>query len=79
MASAHSNMLLVEGIEERLAVPHFMDHYVVWGDKPEEWVVLIKAHEGVDDLLEPGNIEAASKRPGLKALGILVDADDQFA
>jgi hypothetical protein len=79
MASAHSNILLVEGIEERLVVPHFMDHYVVWGDKPEEWVVFVKPHEGVDDLLEPGNIEAESKRTGLKALGILIDADDQFA
>jgi hypothetical protein len=78
MASAHSNMLLVEGIEERLVVPHFMDHYVVWGDTPDEWVVFVKTHEGVDDLLEPGNIEAESKKPGLRALGILLDADDQF-
>ena len=79
MASANPNMLLVEGKEERLIVPHFMDRYVVWGDKPEEWLVLIKAHEGVDDLLEPGNIEAESKSRGLKALGVLIDADDQFA
>jgi hypothetical protein len=78
MASAHSNMLLVEGIEERLVVPHLMDHYVVWGDTPDEWVVFLKAHEGVDDLLEPGNIEAESKQAGLKAIGILIDADDQF-
>ena len=79
LASPNRNVLLVEGKEERLVVSHFMDRHIVWGDTPEEWVVEIKTHEGVDDLLEPGNIEAESKRPGLKSLGILIDADDQFA
>jgi hypothetical protein len=56
MAITNSNILLVEGIVERLVVPHFMDRYVVWGDKPEDWVVHVKTYEGIDDLLEPGSV-----------------------
>jgi hypothetical protein len=55
-----------------------MDEYVVWGDKQAEWVAEVKSHGGIDDLLDPGNIEAEAQAPGRKALGIIVDADDQF-
>ncbi len=59
-------------------ISHFMDQYVEWGDKPQEWVADVKSFNGVEDLLKPGVIEAESKVPGLKAIGIIVDADDQF-
>ncbi len=75
---ANPNRLLVEGAEELRVISHFMDQYVEWGDKPQEWVADVKSFNGVEDLLKPGVIEAESKIPGLKAIGIIVDADDQF-
>jgi hypothetical protein len=75
---ASPNSLLVEGDEERRVISHFMDQYVVWGNQPQEWVADVKSFNGVENLLKPGAIETASKVPGLKAIGIIVDADDQF-
>ena len=47
---------------------------VVWQytDGP---VVYIEEHGGVDELLQPGVIEAELKASGLEALGVMVDAD----
>ncbi|MGO9599287.1 MAG: DUF3226 domain-containing protein [Isosphaeraceae bacterium] len=80
MAKQNPNLLLVEGKEEQYTLPFFMDHYVVWGDKKkkEKWVVEIRQFDGVENLLEPGVIEAESKTPGLNALGIIIDANDSF-
>jgi hypothetical protein len=77
MARVNPNRLLVEGKEQRV-LPFVMDKHVVWGDRKEEWVVEIKGFGGVDTLLKPGVIEAESKTSGLKALGIIVDANDHF-
>jgi len=55
-----------------------MDAHTVWGDKPEDWVVRIKEMNGVDTILKRGVISAESKTPGLRALGVIVDADDEF-
>jgi hypothetical protein len=70
--------LLVEGDEEKRVIPYFMDEHVLWGNKQDEWAVSISEFGGVDELLKPGNIEAESKVPGLRAMGIVVDADDHF-
>ena len=78
MAKQNPNLLLVEGKNEQYTLPFFMDEYVEWGDKKEKWVVEIKELDGVENLLKPGLIEAESKTPGLKAFGVIVDADDQF-
>ena len=55
------NILLVEGDEEKRVIPYLMDHHVVWGDKEDEWVVQVKSHGGIDDLLEPAT--SRRKRP----------------
>ena len=55
-----------------------MDEYVVWGDHEKDRVVQIEQFGGVDDLLKPGTIEAESKTPGLKALGVILDANDSL-
>ena len=78
MARANPNKLLVEGDDEKSVIPYFVDEYVVWGDRPDDWVVQVDEFDGVEKLLKPGVIEAESKTPGLKALGILIDANDQF-
>jgi Protein of unknown function (DUF3226) len=72
------NLLLVEGDEEKRVIPYFMDEHVVWGDRKDDWVVQIEKFDGVDSLLKPGVIEAAAKTPGLRAVGVMIDANDQF-
>jgi hypothetical protein len=78
MAKANQNLLLVEGKDEQFTLPFFMDEFVVWGDNKEQRAVEIKELDGVDNLLKPGVIEAESKVPGLRALGIIVDANEHF-
>jgi hypothetical protein len=78
MPRANPNILLVEGDEEKRVIPYLMDEHVVWGDKEDEWVAEIRSYGGIEDLLDPGNIEPAVRVIGRKAVGIVVDADDQF-
>ena len=78
MAKQNPNLLLVEGKDEQFSLPFFMDEYVVWGERKEDWVVEIKELDGVEKLLKPGLIEAESKTPGLKAFGVILDANDSF-
>lgn len=73
-----NNLLLVEGKGEQYSIPFLMDEYTVWGDKPKDWVVQIMEMNGVETILKHGTISAASKSPGLRALGVIVDADDKF-
>ena len=79
MAKQNSNVLLVEGKDEQFTLPFFMDEYIAWGDDKKDWVVEIKELDGIENLLKPGLIEAESKTPGLKALGVILDANDSFA
>jgi hypothetical protein len=78
MAKQNPNLLLVEGKDEQFTLPFFMDEYVVWGDQKTDWVAEIKELDGIENLLRPGLIEAESKTPGLKALGVILDANDTF-
>ncbi len=78
MARANPNILLAEGDDEKRVIPFLLDKYVVWGDSADQWVVEIKSYGGIDDLLEPGNIHAAAKTTGRKAVGVVLDANDQF-
>lgn len=69
--------LLVEGADDKRLIPHLMEaNGVRWGDSKDDWVVAIESHQGVSDLLGPGTIGSELKSPGLEALGILIDADD---
>jgi len=70
-------LLLVEGKEDQRVIPQFMEKFIPWGEhnEPEKWPATIVDFDGVDPLLEPGVIEAELKSPGLKALGVLVDAN----
>jgi hypothetical protein len=77
MPSVNPNILLVEGDEDRRVIPFLMDEYVVWGNR-NEWVAEVQSHDGIENLLKPGNIRAAATTPGRKAVGIVVDADDLF-
>jgi hypothetical protein len=52
-----------------------MENFIAWGDKPDTWPVHIESFNGVEGILKPGVIEAELKTRGLKALGVLVDAN----
>jgi len=43
MARTNPNKLLVEGDEEKRAVPYLMDEYVVLGDRSDDGVVEVRA------------------------------------
>jgi hypothetical protein len=79
MGKGNPNKLLVEGDEEKRVIPYLMDKYVTWGDRRDEWLVQIKEFGGIEGLLKPGVIEAESREPGLRALGVIIDANDQFS
>jgi len=76
MPSANTKRLLVEGDEEKRVIPYFMDEHTVWGNNKDQWAVHIDEFDGVENLLKPGAIEAYLKEPGLRAIGVIVDADD---
>jgi hypothetical protein len=78
MPPTNPNLLLVEGKGEQYSIPELMDIYTVWGDKPKDWVVQIKEMNGIETILKGGVISAESKTPGLRALGVIVDADNRF-
>ena len=59
-------------------IPYLMDHHVVWGEKEAEWVVRVKSHGGIDELLAPRNIKSEAAVPGRQAVGIVVDADNHI-
>jgi hypothetical protein len=78
MRKPHPRRLLVEGKEDKMVIPEFMEKFIPWGGKEdwEKWPTEIVSFEGVEPLLKPGVIEAELKSSGLEALGVLVDAND---
>lgn len=71
-----AKMLLVEGDDDRRVIPWLIEaHGIAWGP-PENPIVFIKDFGGIEAVLTPGAIEMELKTPGLEALGIMVDADD---
>ena len=66
--------LLVEGDTDKRVIPFLMEaNGVEWGtDRP---IVYIEPYDGIDQMLKPGAIEGELSATGLKALGIVVDAN----
>jgi len=77
MAKFHPKRLLVEGDDDKRVISELMDKYVVWGEKKAEAVVLIESFDGVEQLLKAGVIEAELNTTHLKAIGIIIDADNR--
>lgn len=75
MSQPNPNMLLVEGPEDKRIIPSLMKQFIPWGDASADRPVEIVDCGGVDKLLASGAIEARIKTSGLRALGIIVDAD----
>lgn len=78
MTNPSPNKLLVEGKDDLYAIAELMSAHVPWGDPPAERPVEIINCEGVEKLLAPHRIPLELKSAGTQALGIVVDADDDF-
>lgn len=76
MSRVSPNYLLVEGKEDKMVIPYVMEAFIPWPDSAEERPVTIEEFGGIGPLLQPGVIEAKIKTSGLRALGIMIDADD---
>ncbi len=78
MGKPQTKFLLTEGKDDAYAVAGLMSQHVRWGANEDEWPVKIEAAGSVSELLDPSYLRAWLKRPGLEALGILVDANENF-
>jgi hypothetical protein len=73
------NVLLVEGVEDLKAIPYIMEaNGVDWPDKPPKAPVWLEQYEGYSNLLKPEVLQTELRTTGLKALGMILDADEEF-
>ncbi len=73
------NVLLVEGAEDLKAIPYIMEaNGINWPEKPPKAPVWIEQYEGYSNLLKPEVLETELRTTGLKALGMILDADEEF-
>lgn len=77
MATTNRSILLVEGQDDKYTIVSLMKKYIAWGEKEEDWPVMVKQQGGVEQLLKPANISAHVKSADV--IGIVIDADDEHA
>lgn len=78
----HPRLLLVEGADELRVIPQLVEKAgIPWGgrNEPDRWPAKIVDFDGVENMLLPGEIGAQLNSPGLVALGIVADADNDAA
>ena len=78
MTRLHTKFLLTEGKDDVYAIASLMSNHVEWGATEDQWPVKIEAAGNITELLNNAYISASLKRPGLEALGIVLDANDSF-
>ncbi len=72
--------LLVEGDVDKRVIPELIEaHGIVWERGLNEYVVEIESGGGIENLLAGEVIESELKRSDLRALGIVIDANDDAA
>jgi hypothetical protein len=69
------NQLIVEGPDDLFSVVGLMRAHVVWPEPKENAPVWIDAAGGVEKILERGYLDTKLMTPGLKTLGVILDAD----
>lgn len=77
MAGPRPKQLLVEGIDDLLAVVGLMQHHVSWPRDKHRAPVFIEPAGSVDELLDATYLSTKLKESGLNILGVMIDADDQ--
>ena len=75
MGVNHTRFLLTEGKDDVYAIAGLMGHHVPWGNCEAEWPVKIEAAGSDAELLDKTYLGTWFKRSGLKAIGIVVDAN----
>lgn len=75
MPRLHPHRLLVEGDEDKRVIPQLMEYFISWGNSPDTRPVHIESFNGLEEMLKPGVLEAELKISGLKALGVILDAN----
>ena len=78
MGRHHVNYLLSEGKDDVYAIAGLMANHVHWGSSEDEWPVKLEAAGSDTELLNAAYISSSFKRSGLEALGVLLDANDNF-
>jgi hypothetical protein len=76
--AAHPKKLIVEDIDTSGMVRGLMGSHVPWGDNQSAWPCEIRPAGSADQVLDPDALYTAYMSSGLRALGIIVDADDKF-
>lgn len=73
------NVLLVEGTEDLKTIPYIMEaNGIIWPEKPPKAPVWIEQYEGYSNLLKPEILQTELLTNGLKALGMIIDSDENF-
>jgi hypothetical protein len=76
-SDVYENVLLVEGDNDKRVIPEFIENNgIKWEVKPQEYIVKIKTKNSKEKLLDQKTLKYELQASGLKALGIVVDADD---
>ncbi len=73
------NQLVVEDIDTKGAVIGLMRHYVAWPKTESGWPVNIDFWGSADEVLNKAEVATLFKTGELSALGLIVDADSNFA
>lgn len=76
MGRLNPNQLTVEGPDDLFAVVGLMRAHIDWPELKENAPVWIVAAGGVEKILEQGYLDIKLMTPGLKTLGVILDADD---
>ncbi len=77
MAAVARSQLLVEGTDDLYVIVELMKRNGVdWPDRKADAPVLIKPMQGVGAIMKAPFLGDQLKQPGLQALGIMIDADD---
>ena len=72
-------MLLVEGTEDLKTIPYIMEaNGIIWPEKPPKAPVWIEQYEDYSNLLKPEIPQTELLTNGLKALGMIIDSDENF-
>ena len=73
----HGKRLLVEGDEDKRVIPELIEaNGIPWGETKKEAIVEIESYNGIENMLDPNQIETQLDTSGLTALGLIVDADE---
>lgn len=76
MADTNPNQLIVEARDDLGAIVGLMQHHLDWPDNNRP--VHIECARSAEELLNQAFLSASLKRTGLRALGVVIDADDKL-